>query len=92
MSTLTNPAADCFSEDDYQFLKFHGIYQQDDRDKRKTSKHDFHGAQAISGRIVIADQYLVFDRLATECQQNAANHDAAGISISRSGEERFGRG
>jgi sulfite reductase beta subunit-like hemoprotein len=36
--TLADPAKDRFSEDDYEFLKFHGIYQQDDRDKRKTGK------------------------------------------------------
>ena len=36
--TLADPAADHFSEDDNQFLKFHGIYQQDDRDLRKTGK------------------------------------------------------
>ena len=29
--TLANPALACFSADDEQFLKFHGIYQQDDR-------------------------------------------------------------
>src|SRR5207237_2239526 len=36
--TLADPEADRFSEDDVQFLKFHGIYQQDDRDLRKTRK------------------------------------------------------
>src|SRR3989475_1332904 len=36
--TLADPEADRFSEDDVQFLKFHGIYQQDDRDLRKTQK------------------------------------------------------
>ena len=36
--TLADPAKDRFSEDDYEFLKFHGIYQQDDRDKRKAGK------------------------------------------------------
>jgi sulfite reductase (NADPH) hemoprotein beta-component len=36
--TLNAPDADCFSNDDGQFLKFHGIYQQDDRDLRKTGK------------------------------------------------------
>ena len=29
---------DQFSTDDQQFIKFHGIYQQDDRDLRKTQK------------------------------------------------------
>src|SRR5207302_1133797 len=37
-ATLADPAADRFSEDDVQFMKFHGIYQQDDRDLRKTGK------------------------------------------------------
>ena len=37
-ATLSDPEVDRFSNDDGQFLKFHGIYQQDDRDKRKTGK------------------------------------------------------
>ena len=36
--TLADQAQERFSDDDEQFLKFHGIYQQDDRDKRKTGK------------------------------------------------------
>jgi sulfite reductase (NADPH) hemoprotein beta-component len=35
---LNDAAADHFSDDDYEFLKFHGVYQQDDRDKRKIAK------------------------------------------------------
>ena len=37
-ATLNDPALEKFSEDDEQFIKFHGIYQQDDRDLRKTGK------------------------------------------------------
>ena len=37
-ATLNDAGADHFSEDDNQFLKFHGSYQQDDRDLRKTGK------------------------------------------------------
>ena len=37
-ATIADPMADHFSEDDNQFLKFHGSYQQDDRDLRKTGK------------------------------------------------------
>ncbi|HEY4300039.1 MAG TPA: sulfite reductase, partial [Candidatus Didemnitutus sp.] len=37
-ATLADPGAIRFSEDDEQFIKFHGIYQQDDRDLRKTGK------------------------------------------------------
>ena len=36
--TLADPTKDRFTDDDYEFLKFHGIYQGDDRDKRKTGK------------------------------------------------------
>ena len=37
-ATIADENADHFSEDDNQFLKFHGCYQQDDRDLRKTGK------------------------------------------------------
>ena len=37
--TLADPNVDHFTHDDYEFLKFHGCYQQDDRDARKTGKH-----------------------------------------------------
>ena len=37
-ATMHDPAADRFSDDDQQFIKFHGLYQQDDRDLRKTGK------------------------------------------------------
>src|SRR5574337_548868 len=38
-ATIADTATDHFSQDDYEFLKFHGSYQQDDRDRRKISKH-----------------------------------------------------
>lgn len=64
--TLADPAADRFSEDDEQFIKFHGLYQQDDRDLRKSGKKWLVMARArIPGGIVPAAQYLAFDRLAT---------------------------
>lgn len=63
--TLADPAADRFSVDDEQFLKFHGIYQQDDRDKRKGGKHwQFMIRGRIPGGIVSPEQYLRFDDLA----------------------------
>jgi sulfite reductase (NADPH) hemoprotein beta-component len=62
--TLANPAVDRFAEDDEQFLKFHGIYQQDDRDKRKTGKQYIMMVRArITGGIIPPEQYLVFDDL-----------------------------
>ena len=62
--TLLKPEADRFSEDDEQFLKFHGIYQQDDRDKRKTGRQYMLMIRArIPGGVVPAAQYLAFDEL-----------------------------
>lgn len=64
-ATLADAAADHFNEDDEQFLKFHGVYQQDDRDKRKTGKQYLFMIRArIPGGVVPAAQYLAFDELA----------------------------
>lgn len=70
-ATLADPNVDRFAEDDTQFLKFHGIYQQDDRDLRKTSKHYMFMVRGrLPGGVVLPDQYLVFDRLATDYANN----------------------
>jgi sulfite reductase (NADPH) hemoprotein beta-component len=66
--TLLDPNADRFSEDDGQFLKFHGIYQQDDRDLRKTGKkYMFMVRGRLPGGVVSPELYLTFDKLATDC-------------------------
>ena len=70
-TTLADPTQERFSENDGQFLKFHGIYQQDDRDKRKVAKHYMFMVRGrMPGGVINADQYLAFDRLATECANN----------------------
>src|SRR5208282_800916 len=62
--TLADPAKDRFSDDDYEFLKFHGIYQQDDRDKRKTAKEFIFMVRGrLPGGALTASVYLGFDRL-----------------------------
>src|SRR5216684_4013026 len=69
--TLDDPAAERFSEDDYEFLKFHGIYQQDDRDKRKIAKQFIYMVRGrLPGGIVSPRQYLAFDRLASDYANN----------------------
>jgi sulfite reductase (NADPH) hemoprotein beta-component len=69
--TLADPALDHFSADDEQFLKFHGCYQQDDRDLRKTGKKYIMMIRTRSpGGVTSAAQYLVFDRLATQYGNN----------------------
>lgn len=75
--TLRNPELDCFKEDDLQLLKFHGSYQQDDRDLRKSRRAEGLGkAYSYMLRVVLpagqltAAQYLDLDRIADEF----ANH------------------
>lgn len=65
--TLANTAVDRFSDDDYEFLKFHGIYQQDDRDQRKVAKHYMFMVRGrLPGGVVKPEHYLAFDQLATQ--------------------------
>lgn len=70
-ATLADPAADRFSEEDEQFIKFHGIYQQDDRDLRKTGKkYQMMIRGRIPGGVMTAAQWIVFDDLATRHGNN----------------------
>src|ERR1035437_5420128 len=70
-ATIADPATDHFSEDDNQFLKFHGSYQQDDRDLRKTGKKYIMMVRGrIPGGVMSAKQYGVFDTLATRYGNN----------------------
>lgn len=65
--TMLDPEKDQFSKDDQQFLKFHGIYQQDDRDLRKQGKkYIFMIRGRIPGGVVPPDLYLTYDRLSEE--------------------------
>lgn len=62
-----------FSEESVQLLKFHGMYQQDDRDLRQQLKkagQDRHYMMMIRARIpggsLSGESYLAFDRLADQ--------------------------
>src|SRR5690348_9165730 len=68
---LQQPEVDHFSESDKNLLKFHGSYQQEDRDARKTrsktgpAKHYIFMVRCkIPGGRLTADQYLAVDELA----------------------------
>jgi sulfite reductase (ferredoxin) len=63
--------ADHFNDQNKQLLKFHGTYQQDDRDARKTRRKDGAGKSyifmvrcKIPGGRLTAQQYLAVDDLA----------------------------
>lgn len=71
--TLKDPQLECFGEDDLQLLKFHGSYQQDDRDLRKSRRAEGLGkAYSYMLRIVLPAgqitnaQYIDLDRMADE--------------------------
>jgi len=60
-----------FSEEEYQLLKFHGIYQQDDRDMRTIARKEGRDKEwimmiraKIPGGVLTADQYVGFDEIA----------------------------
>jgi len=70
-ATLNDPTAEKFSEDDEQFIKFHGIYQQDDRDLRKTGKKWLVMIRGrIPGGVMTPKQWITFDDLATQYGNN----------------------
>src|SRR5258708_870722 len=70
-TTLGDTAVDHFSDDDNQFLKFHGCYQQDDRDLRKTGKTYIMMVRGrIPGGVMTPKQWCVFDDLSTKFGNN----------------------
>ena len=71
-ATLQDAGADHFTPDDYEFLKFHGCYQQDDRDQRKTGKHYIMMVRSrIPGGVMTARQWCVFDDLSARYGNNS---------------------
>src|SRR5262245_29515716 len=65
--TLADSNLDHFTDDDYEFLKFHGCYQQDDRDKRKTGKQYIMMVRTrFPGGVLSAKQYLACDDLVSK--------------------------
>ncbi|MGB0373190.1 MAG: NADPH-dependent assimilatory sulfite reductase hemoprotein subunit [Opitutales bacterium] len=68
---LADPMSGAVSDDDTQLMKFHGIYQQDDRDvrnerrKQKLDKaYSFMIRVRVPGGVSTAEQYLAMDEIA----------------------------
>lgn len=73
VESLADAATGALAEDDTQLSKFHGFYQQDDRDMRaeRTRQklepaHSFMIRVRVPGGIATSEQWLVIDRLARE--------------------------
>lgn len=76
--SLQNPITGAIAEDDQTVIKFHGIYQQDDRDRReeraakKLEKlYSFMIRLRIAGGKISANQWLGIDAI--------ANHNSTGV-------------
>ncbi len=70
---LNDTGQDAFEHDDLQLLKFHGTYQQDDRDLRADRRKEGLGKAfsfmiriALPGGVVSNSQYLDLDKMADE--------------------------
>jgi sulfite reductase (ferredoxin) len=66
-----------FADEEFQLLKFHGTYQQDDRDQRVSRKKQnldkawmFMVRSKLPGGALTAEQYLAHDRIAGELGNN----------------------
>ncbi|MHB1056610.1 MAG: assimilatory sulfite reductase (NADPH) hemoprotein subunit [Rhodanobacter sp.] len=70
---LADPVTGAIGDDDNKLLKFHGSYQQDDRDLREERRkqklepaYAFMLRARLPGGVVTPAQWLVFDRIARE--------------------------
>lgn len=71
VESLADPLTGAVREDDTQLIKFHGIYQQDDRDLRNERREarlepafQFMVRARVPGGICTAAQWLAFDKIA----------------------------
>ena len=70
-ATIADQNVDHFTDDDREFLKFHGCYQQDDRDLRKTGKKFIMMVRGrIPGGVMTSNQWRVFDDLSARYGNN----------------------
>ncbi len=67
---VTDPALEVFPAAETQLLKFHGVYQQEDRDARIPGRHKEHRLMVrvrVPGGRLTAEQWLALDRVADRC-------------------------
>jgi sulfite reductase (NADPH) hemoprotein beta-component len=73
VDSLANPVTGAIADDDTQLIKFHGSYQQDDRDLREERRaqklepdYSFMIRTRLPGGVVTPQQWLKLDAIATE--------------------------
>src|SRR3546814_13348087 len=92
---LNDPVTGAISDDDNKLLKFHGSYQQDDRDirdERRKQKlepaHAFMIRARLQGGIVTQAQWLAFDEIASTYPGRGLRITTRQTSPSHRSEER----
>lgn len=77
LESLANTSTGAIAADDQQLTKFHGLYQQDDRDvrnerrKQKLDKaYSFLARICLPGGVTTPEQWLIVDDLANYCAFN----------------------
>lgn len=72
LASLANPITGALADDDQTLIKYHGSYQQDDRDLREERRqqklepaHQFMIRTRTPGGVVTPEQWLKLDRIAT---------------------------
>ena len=99
VESLADPLTGAIREDDTALIKFHGSYQQDDRDIREERRHQklepaysFMIRTRLPGGVCTPAQWLALDEIAAPLRQrHAADHDAAGVPVPRRDQDASSR-
>ena len=91
LESLADPITGALRDLDLPLIKFHGSYQQDDRDVREERRlaklepaHSFMIRTRTPGGIVSPAQWLKLDAIATAyAERGATHHHAPGIPVPR---------
>jgi sulfite reductase (NADPH) hemoprotein beta-component len=94
--SLVDPLTGAIREDDTTLIKFHGSYQQDDRDIREERRHQklepaysFMIPHAPAGGICTPEQWLKLDAIAREYAGSGLRITTApGFPVARRGQDR----
>ena len=89
---------DDFDHDAELLLKFHGIYQQDDRDVRRARTqpklpldYSCMVRASVPGGVITAEQWLALDRVAAAGRRQVAPHHPPGGAVPRGAQGRAAR-
>ncbi len=96
LDSLANPVTGALADDDQTLIKYHGSYQQDDRDIREERRqqklepaYSFMIRTRTPGGVVTPEQWLKLDHIATALRRaRPAHHHAPGVPVPRRDQAR----